>query len=53
LPITQPECQRELIISLHQCGGSSSLAEEFYDYLVRFVQKKAGATPQKAPGMVK
>ena len=53
LPITQPECQRELIISLHQSGGPSSLAEEFYEYLVHFVQKKAGATPQNAPGMVK
>ena len=40
LPITDPVCSRELIIGLHESPIPSVLAADFYDYLLRFLQKR-------------
>lgn len=38
LQINNPECKRELVIGLH--GNSSGIAEEFYEYLIDFIDVK-------------
>lgn len=48
LPIDTPECQRELIISLHKTPFSSGQTEAFYDYIVKFMKKMA-ANARKGP----
>ena len=40
LPITEPLCQRELVIGLHENAVPSPAARAFYEYLVRFLQNK-------------
>lgn len=40
LPITDPVCQRELVIGLHENPVPSSVAPDFYGYLIRFLQSK-------------
>ncbi len=40
LPISEPVCQRELIVGLHESPTPSAVAEEFYRYLVRFLQNR-------------
>lgn len=37
IPIVQPECQRDIIVQLHQ--GKSALAREYFDYLVNYFEK--------------
>ncbi|MBQ8658171.1 MAG: LysR family transcriptional regulator [Clostridia bacterium] len=39
LPISEPVCQRELIVGLHE-GGISDSSRGFYEYLVAFMQKR-------------
>lgn len=41
LPITKPECKRELVLGLHENPVHSAVAIDFYDYLVRFMQKRS------------
>lgn len=40
LPISEPVCQRELVIGLHANPVSSSVALDFYDYLIKFLQNR-------------
>lgn len=40
LPISDPVCQRELIVGLHESALPSAVAPDFYEYLLRFLQKR-------------
>lgn len=40
LPISEPVCQRELVIGLHANTVSSTVAPDFYDYLIKFLQNR-------------
>ncbi len=40
LPIREPTCQRELIFGLHESPSPSAVAEEFYQYLIKFLQNR-------------
>ena len=40
LPIVQPSCQRELILGLHESAVPSVAAEDFYEYLLKFLQNR-------------
>lgn len=40
LPISEPACQRELVIGLHESPIPSETAEDFYRYLLRFLQRR-------------
>ncbi len=40
LPISKPLCERDLIFGLHKNALSSDAALDFYEYLVRYMQKK-------------
>ncbi len=44
LPIRTPVCQRELIIGLHTSTSISEFAENFYDYLLTFMQEQQRAS---------
>lgn len=47
LPIRNPVCKRRLIIGLHE-SGKEGYSEDFYRFLVRFLQKRqARATEEK------
>ncbi|MBQ8291575.1 MAG: LysR family transcriptional regulator [Clostridia bacterium] len=39
LPITDPVCSRELIVGLHETATPSDTALDFYDFLLKFLQK--------------
>ena len=45
IPISNPVCQRELIIGLHKSGSLSNFSEEFYDFLVAFMKKQRPLQP--------
>lgn len=49
LPISEPLCQRELILGLHENAVTSPAARDFYEYLVRFLQhrRRGKAKPNK------
>lgn len=40
LPISDQECKRELTLSLHESPLPSTVAEEFYEYLVKALKKR-------------
>lgn len=40
IPISNPVCQRELIIGLHNSSAGSKIATEFYDFLLDFIKKQ-------------
>lgn len=40
VPISEPNCERELILGLHESASSSQFATDFYEYLVRYLQRK-------------
>lgn len=40
IPIVEPDCQRELVLGLHENPLPSDVAPDFYDYLVRFLRKR-------------
>ncbi len=40
LPISEPVCQRELILILHENAVVSEVAADFYDHLIGFLEKK-------------
>lgn len=40
LPISEPVCQRELVIGLHASPVFSTIAPDFYDYLIKFLQNR-------------
>ena len=40
IPIVEPECQREIVIGLHESPLPSSVAPDFYEYLLQFLQKR-------------
>ena len=40
IPIVEPECQREIVIGLHESPLPSTVAPEFYEYLIQFLQKR-------------
>ncbi len=40
LPILEPTCQRELVIGLHESPTPSAVAEDFYRYLIKFLQNR-------------
>lgn len=40
LSISEPACQRELVIGLHESPIPSEAAEDFYRYLLRFLQRR-------------
>lgn len=40
LPIADQDCKRAITVSLHNSPLPSALAEEFYEYLVKFLQKR-------------
>ena len=39
LPITNPSCQRELIIGLHMNSFTNNTVTEFYDFLLNYIKK--------------
>lgn len=39
LPISEPKCERELVIGLHRSPVPSPSAQEFYEYLVRYMTR--------------
>ena len=41
LPISEPVCERKLILTLHDTSVKSDVAEDFYQHLMRFLQKKS------------
>lgn len=43
LPISNPVCQREIIVDLHTCSTRSRYAEKFYEYLIGSLHKKQNA----------
>lgn len=40
LPISEPVCQRELVVGLHASPIFSTVAPDFYDYLIKFLQNR-------------
>lgn len=40
LPISEPVCQRELVVGLHKSATPSETAADFYAYLLRFLQRR-------------
>lgn len=40
VPISDPVCQRELVLGLHESPVPSAVAADFYEYLLRFLQKR-------------
>lgn len=40
IPITEPICQRELIIGLHESAKKSAVAQDFYEYLIKYLRRK-------------
>ena len=40
LPISSPDCKRELIIGFHENTFPSKYAQDFYEYLIRFLQRR-------------
>ncbi len=40
LSIREPVCQRELILGLHESPTPSAVAEDFYHYLIKFLQNR-------------
>lgn len=40
LPIVQPVCQRQLVLGLHESATPSAVAEDFYNYLIKFLQNR-------------
>lgn len=40
LPISEPICKRELIIGLHESTLKNAVVQDFYDYLIKFLQRK-------------
>ena len=40
LPIASPACQREIVLGLHEHPVQSHVAEDFYSYLIRFLQNR-------------
>lgn len=40
IPIVEPECQREIVIGLHESPLPSSVAPDFYEYLLQFLQRR-------------
>lgn len=40
LPISDPVCQRDIIVGLHESALPSAVAPDFYEYLLRFLQKR-------------
>ncbi|MBQ3019354.1 MAG: LysR family transcriptional regulator [Clostridia bacterium] len=40
IPIVEPECQREIVIGLHESPLPSTVAPDFYEYLLQFLQKR-------------
>lgn len=40
VPISDPVCQREIVIGLHETPLQSAAALDFYEYLVRFMQAR-------------
>lgn len=40
VPISDPVCQRELAIGLHETSLPSAFAEDFYAYLLKFLQSR-------------
>ena len=49
LPISAPECKRELIIGLHKTASPSACAEHFFQYLVDDIKKRQSAAPMCSP----
>lgn len=45
--IADPVCQRELVIGLHESPLPSDVAPDFYEYLLRFLQKRRKKKTQK------
>lgn len=43
IPITNPTCQRELIIELHEGNERSEYVRAFYEYLIKALHKKQNA----------
>lgn len=40
LPISDPVCQRELVLGLHVNPVSSTVAPDFYEFLIKFLQNR-------------
>ena len=40
VPIADPICQRELVLGLHESPFPSAAAADFYEFLLRFLQKR-------------
>ncbi len=47
LPISEPTCERELTLTLHGSAVMSDVAEDFYDHLVHFLEKKRRKNTKK------
>lgn len=39
LPVSEPKCERQLVIGLHQSPVPSPAARDFYDYLIRYMTR--------------
>ena len=42
LPISEPICQRKLLLGLHESPVPSAVAPDFYEYLVKYLQSRRG-----------
>lgn len=40
LPIVEPVCRRKLVLGLHESPTPSAVAEDFYNYLIKFLQNR-------------
>ncbi|MBQ7924289.1 MAG: LysR family transcriptional regulator [Clostridia bacterium] len=45
LPINEPICQRVLVLGLHDSPTPSTVAEDFYEYLIKFLQNRRKRKP--------
>ncbi len=50
LPIREPICERELIVSLHESTGISEVADDFYEHVISYFEKKRRKIGKRKPG---
>lgn len=45
LPIRNPVCKREIILGLHTALSASKVAEDFFEFLIEFMEEQQGKNP--------
>ena len=43
ISISEPDCQRELVIGMHEYSFPSAYAQDFYEYLLKYLQRQRTA----------